>query len=82
MEGTVNDYMGKTQFGFRKGCGTRDAIGVLRMLCERSLELNNEVYVFFVDFEKAFNRVNWKKMMEVLKKLGVDWRDRNSESRE
>ena len=76
VEGKVNDYMGKTQFGFRKGCGTRDAIGVMRMLCERSLELNNDVYVCFVDFEKAFDRVNWKKMMEVLKKLGVDWRDR------
>ena len=61
MEGKVNDYMGKTQFGFRKGCGTRDAIGVMRMLCERSLELNNDVYVCFVDFEKAFDRVNWKK---------------------
>ena len=76
VEGKVNDYMGKTQFGFRKGCGTRDAIGVMRMLCERSLELNNDVYVCFVDFEKAFDRVNWIKMMEVLKKLGVDWRDR------
>ena len=72
LEGKANDYMGKTQFGFRKGCGTRDAIGVMRMLCERSLELNSEVYVCFVDFEKAFDRVNWKKMMEVLKKLGVD----------
>ena len=68
--------MGKTQLGFRKACGTRDAIGVMRMLCERSLEFNNEVYVCFVDFEKAFDRVNWKKMMEVLKKLGVDCRNR------
>ena len=69
-------FIGKNQFGFRKGCGTRDAIGVMRMLCERSLEHGNEVYICFVDFEKAFDRVNWVKLMEVLKELQVDWKDR------
>jgi len=34
------------------------------------------VFICFVDFEKAFDRVNWIKMMEVLQKIGVDWRDR------
>ena len=29
-----------------------------------------------MDFEKEFDRVNWIKMMEVLKQLQVDWRDR------
>src|ERR1700759_3366764 len=27
-----------THFGFRRCCGTRDAIGMVRSLCERSLE--------------------------------------------
>src|SRR2546426_6684274 len=76
IEAKAKDFIGKNQFGFRKGCGTREAIGVLRMLCERSLELDNEVFVCFVDFEKAFDRVNWVKMLEVLKRIGVDWRDR------
>ena len=34
------------------------------------------MYICFVDFEKAFDRVNWVKMMETLKGLGIDWRDR------
>src|SRR5262245_27054721 len=76
IETKAKAFIGKTQFGFRKGCGTRDAIGVMRMLCERSLEYENEVYICFVDFEKAFDRVNWIKMMEVLKLLQIDWRDR------
>ena len=76
IEGRIADFIGKTQFGFRRGCGTREAIGVMRMVCERSLDLGNEVFVCFVDFEKAFDRVNWKKMMEVLKKVGIDWKDR------
>ena len=46
------------------------------MLCERSLEHGNDTYICFVDFEKAFDRVNWMKMMEVLKQLQVDWKDR------
>jgi len=76
LEAKAKGFIGMNQFGFRKGCGTREAIGVMRMLCERSLELDNEVYICFVDFEKAFDRVNWTKMMEVLKKIGVDWKDR------
>jgi hypothetical protein len=68
--------IGETQFGFRKGVGTRDAIGVVRMLSERSIEFDNDMYVCFIDFEKAFDRVSWVKMMDVLKKAGIDWRDR------
>src|SRR6218665_2538248 len=33
----AEEFLGKNQFVFRKGCGTRGAIGVMRMLCERSL---------------------------------------------
>jgi len=76
IEAKAKDYIGRNQFGFRTGCGTRDAIGVMRMLCERSLEHGNDVYICFVDFEKAFDRVNWVKMMSTLRNLGVDWRDR------
>src|SRR5688572_2568112 len=32
----------KTQFGFRKSCGTREATGVMRTICERSLEHGKE----------------------------------------
>jgi len=40
------------------------------------MEYGNEVYICFVDFEKAFNRVDWKKMFEILKNLRIDWKDR------
>src|SRR6478609_2859881 len=76
IEAKARDFVGRNQFGFRKGCGARDAIGVMRMICEMSLEFGNNVYICFVDFEKAFDRVNWEKMMKVLQSIGVDWRDR------
>ena len=31
------------------------------------------MYAVFVDLEKAFDRVDWKKLMGDLKKIGVDW---------
>ena len=76
IEVKAKEYISRNQFGFRQGLGTRDAVGVMKMLCERSLDFGNEVYICFVDFEKAFDRVNWVKMMDVLKAIGVEWRDR------
>ena len=33
------------------------------------------MYAVFVDLEKAFDRVDWKKLMEILKKISVDWKE-------
>ena len=33
------------------------------------------MYAVFVDHEKAFDRVDWKKLMGIQKKIGVDWKD-------
>ena len=74
IEGKVGKFIGRSQFGFRKGVGTRDAIGVMRVLIERSLEHDNEVYVCFVDFEKAFDRVVWSKLLKLLSEIGVEFR--------
>jgi len=29
-----------------------------------------------VDYEKAFDRADWKKLMHALSRIGVDWKDR------
>ena len=58
LEAKAEMFIGKTQFGFKRGCGTREAIAVMRALCECSLEHDNDVYICFVDFEKAFDRVD------------------------
>jgi len=76
IESKVKGYVGDDQFGFRKGMGTREGISVMRILSERSIEHNQDIYACFVDYEKAFDRVNWVKLMEILKDIGVDWRDR------
>ena len=42
----------------------------LRTLGERSLQHDKDLYICFIDYEKAFNRVNWYKLMAT---LSVDW---------
>ncbi len=37
---------------------------------------NIHKYICFVDYEKAFDRVDWKKLINILRRMGVDWRDR------
>ena len=34
------------------------------------------MYAVFVYLEKSFDRVDWKKLMVILKKIGVDWKER------
>ena len=68
--------LGDDQYGFRKGRGTRDAIGALRIITERSFEHDQEIYVCYVDYEKAFDRVDWKKLIRALRRIGIDWRER------
>ncbi|KAI5743600.1 hypothetical protein M8J77_020048 [Diaphorina citri] len=76
IEGKIEDNMGDDQFGFRKGRGTRDAIACVRMLSERILDVNRELYVCFVDWEKAFDRVNWNILLRVLREIDLNWKER------
>jgi len=59
LEPKAEAFLGNDQFGFRRGCGTRDGIVTLRSLYERRLEHNKKVYVCSVDYNKAVDRVSW-----------------------
>jgi retron-type reverse transcriptase len=76
FEKKFEDVLGEDQFGFRRGKGTRDAIGMLRIISERTLEIDEKLNVCFIDWQKAFDRVNWTKLMQILKETGIDWRER------
>ena len=68
--------LGEDQFGFRIGKGTRNAIGMTRIIAERTLEIDEELCVCFIDWQKAIDHVNWAKLMQILKRTGIDWRER------
>ena len=76
VEKKIEDVLGEDQFGLRKGKGTKDAFGMMRIIAERTLEIEEEMCVCFTDWQKTFDRVNWTKLMQVLKRIGIDWRER------
>jgi hypothetical protein len=49
---------------------------MLRIISERTLEIEAEVCVCFIDWQKAFDRVKWTKLMQILKVNGIEWRER------
>jgi hypothetical protein len=63
IERKIEDALGEDQFGFRRGKGTRAAIGMLRIISERTLFIDEELCACFIDWQKAFDRVNWTKLM-------------------
>ena len=54
----IENEISELQSGFMAGKGTREGIFNLRMICEYYSEICEDVYVCFVDYKKAFNRVN------------------------
>ena len=76
MNGKIEERLDEKQYGFRKGKGTRNAIFVLRMILERSLEMQKDIYLCYVDFSKAFDRVKHEDMMEMLDEIGIDGKDK------
>ena len=49
---------------------------MLRIIAERTLEIDEELCICFIEWHKSFDRVNWTKLMQILKISGIDWRER------
>lgn len=61
----VKGVLNRTQFGFRKGKGTIEAIYVLTEIIEENTRKEKgKIYVCFTDLKAAFDRLNRKKIWE------------------
>lgn len=69
MESKAEAFLSNDQFSFRKGVGTREAIAVVRLIGERCIDHEQDVYVCFVDYEKVLNRVH--KLGEALESFEI-----------
>ena len=60
------------QFGFTSGKGTTDAIFIGRQMQEKYLAKKKELWMAFVDLEKAFDRVPREVLWWALRQVGVE----------
>ena len=58
IRSSVDRVIGEEQCGSREGRGCVDQIFVVRELCEKYLGLDKEVYMAFMDLEKAHDRID------------------------
>ncbi|GFS18525.1 endonuclease-reverse transcriptase [Elysia marginata] len=63
------------QCGFVEGKGTTNAAFTLRVLIERALEVQKDVYLCFMDYTKAFDRVRHDEIIKKLTHLYIDGKD-------
>ena len=63
--------LSETQAGFRKDNGTRDQIMNMRLICEKKIEHNKNVYCCFIDYSKAFDCVDFELMWRTPLSFGI-----------
>ena len=57
IEATSSEVIAEEQAGFGAGRSTTEQIFNLRILCEKYLQLQEDLYHVFIDFEKALDRI-------------------------
>ena len=59
------------QCGFVEGKGTRNAIYILRTLSERAVDMQNDLYLCFIDYTKAFETIRHERIIKLLEETGL-----------
>ena len=59
------------QAGFRRGRGTRGQIANIRWIMEKAREFQKNIDFCFINYAKAFDCVDHKKLWKILKEMGM-----------
>ena len=70
LERKLEEEINIVQAGFRPKRGTRDHIFNIRNILEKCREYNKDLYACFIDYSKAFDCVEHKKMWEIMIDMG------------
>ena len=75
LRSRIQPEIGREQFVFVEDAGTRNAIFVLRVITERAVEMQKDIYMYFIDYAKAFDKVRHQELFEDLDKLDLYRKD-------
>ena len=67
----VNSELPDVQVCFRKGRGTRDQTANNCWIIKKAKEFQKYIYFCVIDYAKAFDCVDHKKLWKVLKEMGI-----------
>ena len=67
----MNRELQDVQAGFRKGRRTRDLIANIHWIIEKAIEFQKNIYFCFIDYAKAFDCVDHKKLWKILKEMVI-----------
>ena len=57
--------------GFKKGRETKDQIANIHWIIEKAREFQKNIYFYFINYAKAFDCVNHKKLWKILQEMGT-----------
>lgn len=69
--------IGNTQFGFRRRLGTREALVATQVLVQNCHDQRKDICLCFIDYEKAFDKVQHCKLIKILRNLDINQKDIN-----
>ena len=55
----------------RKGRGTRDQIANIHWIINTTREFQKNIYLWFIDYAKAFDCMDLNKLLKILKEMGI-----------
>ena len=75
LQARLQQYMNKelpvVQAEFRKGRKIRDQIANICWTIENAREFQKNIYFCFIDYAKAFDSVDHRKLLKILKEVGI-----------
>ena len=67
----MNHELPDGQAEFRKGRGNRDKIANICWIIKKAREFQKNIYFCFIDYAKAFDRMDQHKLWKILQEMGI-----------
>ena len=72
LQAQAEEIIAEEQAGFRAGRSTTEQIFNLRILCEKYLQHQQNLYHVLTDFKKAFDRVSHEALWATMRKYNIN----------